>query len=125
MGQVKESVAEMLTVREFKTGATRDVDTNKYDYEGFESPLVMERFAEFMHANRLQKDGKLRDSDNWQKGIPVDAYMKSMYRHFMDVWMHHRGHSEKAKEGLEVALCALRFNVNGMLHELLKTKSTL
>ena len=82
----------------------------------------MERFAEFMHANRVQKDGSLRDSDNWQKGIPLDAYMKSMLRHMLDVWLHHRGLGHKAKEPLEEALCALRFNVSGYLFELLKAK---
>jgi hypothetical protein len=113
------SMAEM---RQFETGATRDVDTSKYDYEGFVSPLVIERYAEYMHANRLQRDGKLRDSDNWQKGIPKTAYMKSMWRHFMDVWLHHRGLGHKAKEPLEIALCGLLFNVCGYLHETLKYK---
>ena len=107
-------------MRTFTSGATRDQDAEKLDYEGFESPIVMRRFAEFMHANRVQADGQLRDSDNWQKGIPKDAYMKSMFRHFIDVWLHHRGHAELTKEDLEKALCALRFNVSGMLLEVLK-----
>lgn len=112
----------MNSTRQFETGATRDTDTNKYDYEGFESPLVTERFAEFMHTNRKQSDGNYRDSDNWQKGIPKNAYMKSMWRHLMDVWLHHRGYGHKAKEPLEAALCAIRFNVNGYLFEVLKEK---
>ena len=57
-------------MRNFDTGATRDVDTNKLDFEGFLSPVVLERYAEYMHKNRVQADGNLRDSDNWQKGIP-------------------------------------------------------
>lgn len=115
-------MAEHREIRTFDTGATRDLDVSKFDFEGFESPLVMERFAEFMHTNRLQKDGTLRASDNWQKGIPKDAYMKSMWRHLVDVWLHHRGWGSKAKEPLEVALCALRFNVSGYLFEVLKEK---
>ena len=103
-------------VRAFDTGATRNADTGKFDYEGFLSPLVLERFAQYMHKHRHQADGQLRDSDNWQKGIPFDAYMKSMFRHFMDVWCHHRG-LPLAKEPLEEALCALLFNVMGYLHE--------
>jgi hypothetical protein len=109
-------------IRKFETGATRDSDEGKLDYEGFESPFVMQRFAEFMHENRKQKDGSIRGSDNWQAGIPKEAYIKSMLRHLMDVWLHHRGLGHKAKEPLEVALCALRFNVNGYLFEELKEK---
>lgn len=106
----------MAEVRTFDTGATRDQDTTKHDPEGFLSPLVLVRYNEYMHTNRKQVDGNLRDSDNWQKGIPRNAYMKSMWRHFLDVWLHHRGMSHKAKEPLDVALCALLFNVMGMLH---------
>lgn len=107
-------------MRQFETGATRDVDTNKFDYEGFLHPLVMERFAEYMHENRIQADGNLRAADNWQKGIPKDAYMKSAFRHFMDVWKEHRG--IKTKDGMEKAICALMFNIMGYLFELLKDK---
>ena len=77
-------------MREFDTGATRDNDTDKPDYEGFLSPLVLEAYAQYMHKNRVQADGATRDSDNWQKGIPRDQYMKSAFRHFMDLWRAHR-----------------------------------
>jgi hypothetical protein len=105
-------------VRTFDTGATRDDESNKYDYEGFLSPLVLEAFAAYMHQNRVQVDGSLRDSDNWQKGMPLDCYMKSGFRHFMDWWMEHRGRA--SREGLEDALCGLLFNVMGYLHETLE-----
>ena len=105
-------------IRSFTTGATRDTDEGKYDYEGFFSPLVIERFAEYMNKHRKQSDGNLRDSDNWQKGIPLCAYMKSGWRHFIDLWKEHRGY--RTKDGIEEALCALLFNVQGYLHEYLK-----
>ena len=105
-------------MRNFDTGATRDVDTNKLDFEGFLSPAVLERYAEYMHKNRVQADGNLRDSDNWQKGIPKEAYMKSMWRHFLDVWKAHRG--LPTKDSLEDALAALMFNVMGYLYETIK-----
>ena len=54
-------------IRKFETGATRDTDEGKLDFEGFFSPIVMERFAEYMNKHRRQSDGQLRDSDNWQK----------------------------------------------------------
>jgi len=110
-------------MRKFETGATRDDDLDKYDYEGFYSPLVVERFGEYMHEHRLQTDGGLRDSDNWQKGIPKDQYMKSELRHVLDLWLHHRGFSKKAVEqDLEKILCAIIFNAQGYLYELLKEK---
>jgi hypothetical protein len=107
-------------VRVFKSGATRDTDESKLDYEGFESPLVMKRYAEYMNKHRHQSDGTLRDSDNWQKGIPLEVYMKSGFRHFLDWWMFHRGY--EGRDDLEEALCALLFNTKGYLHELLKAK---
>lgn len=106
-------------VRLFESGATRDQDVNKLDYEGFLSPRVLQRFAEYMHENRKQTDGALRDSDNWQKGIPKDAYMKSLLRHLMDVWLMHRAKAYPA-EDMEKALCAVIFNAQGYLFELLR-----
>ena len=108
-------------MRNFDTGATRDTDVGKPDYEGFLSPLVIERFGKYMDKHRHQADGKVRDSDNWQKGIPKDAYMKSGFRHFVDWWKEHRGIS--TKDGIEEAICALMFNVMGYLHEYLKEQN--
>jgi len=114
-------------MRTFDTGATRDIDVDKNDYEGFLSPLVIECFGDYMTLHRKQADGSLRDSDNWQKGIPLSVYIKSMWRHFLDVWFIHRGHKRFDKrDGHEItmreALCALLFNVQGYLHEYLKVK---
>lgn len=111
------------TIRQFDTGATRDTDTNKLEYNGFNCPLVEKRFAEYMHTHRLQSDGKLRASNNWQKGIPQDVYMHSLHRHFMDLWLHMNGYPEEAVDSdIESVLCAIRFNINGILHERLKAK---
>ncbi len=108
--------------RTFDTGATRDVAENKFDYEGFLSPLVLERYAEYMHKNRHREDGTLRDSDNWQLGIPFSAYMKSKWRHFMAVWKYYR--TDRLQDA-EEELCAELFNTSGMLHEILKEKHSL
>jgi len=107
-------------IRKFETGATRDTDEGKNDYEGFLHPLVIQRYGDYMSKNRIQSDGSVRDSDNWQKGIPKNAYIKSAYRHFMDLWLLHRGY--KGREGLEEALCGLLFNIQGYLFEILKDK---
>jgi hypothetical protein len=69
-----------------------------------------------MNKNRVQSNGSVRDSDNWQKGIPTVAYMKSLWRHFMEVWTLHRAWTNG---DLEEALCAVMFNAMGYLHELL------
>lgn len=102
-------------MRTFTSGATRDTDEAKLDYEGFFSPLVLERRAQYMHKNRVQADGGLRTSDNWQRGIPFPAYMKSLWRHFFAVWRGHRSGADIQEE-----LCAVMFNAEGYLHELLK-----
>lgn len=107
-------------IRKFNSGATRDNDVGKADYEGFLSPLVIKRFGEYMNRHRLQPDGQLRESDNWQKGIPKEAYMKSGWRHFLDWWLFHRKH--EGRETIEDALCGVIFNAMGYLHELEREK---
>lgn len=112
-------------MREFTTGATRNTDSNKLDFEGFLSPLVLEEFAEYMHSHRMQADGKLRDSDNWQKGIPKPVYVKSGWRHFMNFWSLHRGIEQWSPDDghridIKEACCSLMFNIMGYLHETIK-----
>jgi len=116
-----------IQIRVYETGATRDTDEGKLDYEGFLSPLVLERYAEYLHKHRRQSDGQMRDSDNWQKGIPLETYMKSAWRHFIAWWKGHRGIPPVDKgippvDGIEDALCGLIFNIMGYLHELLKKR---
>lgn len=111
-------------MRNFKTGATRDSDTTKPDYEGFLSPLVVEEFGKYMTTHRVQADGAVRDSDNWQKGIPRTVYIKSKMRHDLDLWKLHRGHKvidpkTKKETTIPEACCAIMFNTMGYLFEYL------
>lgn len=115
---MEEEAIDTGVTRTFETGATRDTAIGKHDYEGFLSPLVIRRFGVYMHRCRHLADGSLRDSDNWQKGIPLDTYMKSAFRHFVALWDIHRNGGLSAD--LEEALCGLLFNVQGYLHEHLK-----
>lgn len=108
------------TTRKFDTGATRDSAEGKYDYEGFFCPDVLERYGEYMDKNRVQSDGGLRDSDNWQKGIPLDQYVKSAWRHLHKWWQYHRHPERKEAQEIEDHLCGLIFNSMGYLHELIK-----
>ena len=108
-------------IRKFKTGATRDTEIGKLDYEGFLSPIVLKAYAEYMNKHRKQSDGQLRNSDNWQQGIPKDAYIKSLWRHMMDLWLEHRGY--KSRDGKKDALMGILFNTMGYTLELLKEES--
>lgn len=110
-------------IRQFSTGASRDTNEGKYDYEGFLSPIVIQKYAEYMHKNRIQSDGSLRDSDNWQKHFGEHHYavcMKSLWRHFMDLWLEHRGF--KSREGIEDAIMGLLFNVMAYADKYFKDK---
>jgi hypothetical protein len=106
------------TMNSFSTGATRDTSEGKPVYDKFLSPVVLKQFAKYMNMNRVQSDGKLRDGDNWQKGIPIEKYMESLYRHFMDMWFEHRGYPTRS--GIMAAMCGILFNTMGYMHEILK-----
>ena len=117
-------------IRKFKTGATRDTNEGKYDYEGFLSPLVIEAYGKYMHKHRKQSDGTLRDSDNWQKGFGENHFavcIKSLWRHFLDLWFLHRGYKRfDKKDGHEITkeevLMAILFNDMAYADKLLKEK---
>ena len=104
----------------FNTGATRGNDDDKLDYEGFLSPIALKEYATYCHKHRTQVDGKIRASDNWQLGIPIFRYMKSLWRHFMDVWIAYRKWDPTIN--IKESLCATIFNAHGMLHEILKAE---
>lgn len=110
-------------VRAFETGATRSADAGRYDPEGFLSPIVIERYCEYMQKHRVQPDGSVRASDNWQKGLSPESYMKGLQRHNLHAWARFRGFSvvdPGAAADLEEDLCAIIFNAQGLLFELLK-----
>lgn len=121
-----QDTASKPAVRTFDTGATRDLDDTKDDPEGFYTPRVIHRFNQYMTKNRHLADGSVRDSDNWQKGIPRAAYAKSLWRHHLAAWSQHRawvsGDSTYDRDQLEVDLCGVIFNAQGMLDTILKNK---
>ena len=112
-------------VRQFDSGATRSNEDRRIDPEGFLSPQVLVRYAEYMNKHRVQPNGEIRESDNWQKGIPVDSYMKSAWRHFLHLWLRHRNcivEDAGACDNIEEDLCALMFNIQGYLFEVLNQR---
>jgi hypothetical protein len=116
---------EPAKMQTFASGATRSSDVGKNDYEGFLNPLVLKTFGDYMTQHRRQLDGQLRASDNWQSGLPQEGYIKSMMRHYMDLWLLQRGYSSTSPDDGHLitkkeACCALMFNVMGFLLEELK-----
>lgn len=110
-------------MRQFDSGATRDSDEGKFCYEGFLSPLVLSKFAEYMHGHRVQSNGELRAPDNWQKHFGERHFsvcMDSLLRHVMDMWLEHRGH--KSREGIENAIMGVMFNVMAYADKYYKDK---
>lgn len=113
-----------MKTRTFKTGANRNADLDKIDYEGFLSPIVLEAFGKYMHKHRHLADGTLRDSDNWQKMFGDDHYtvcMKSLLRHVHDLWMEHRGY--KSRDGVEEAINGALFNLMAYYYKYLHENS--
>ena len=84
-------------------------------------PIVFEVYGKYMHRHRLQTDGELRDSDNWQNMFGdkhYDVCMKSLTRHFIDLWLEHRGF--KSRDGKKDALCGILFNTMAYLFKMEK-----
>ena len=107
-------------MKKFDTGATRnEKNSGTLDYNQYLSPIALQRYAEYMKKHALQDDGTYRDGDNWKKGVPMDSFINSGSRHFMDWWLETEGHP--SRDGLEEALCGLLFNTLGYLHETLQT----
>lgn len=104
-------------MRKFETGATRDNNEEKLEYARFLDPLVLERFAKYMHEHRKTADG-MREPDNWKKGIPTRAYIDSLWRHMHSVWKKHECGIDDTYDHLSGIL----FNVMGLMYEEEKKK---
>lgn len=103
------------TMRSFPGGATRNILDGKLSYIRFLSPHVMTRYCEYLEKHRDTPAGR-RDQDNWKAGIPIPVYMDSLGRHFWEAWTQH-------EDGRQIdidTLCAILFNVQGLLYERLK-----
>ena len=70
--------------RTFETGAYRDTDNGKLDYEAFLCPRVLESYAQYMHKNRIQSDGKgssvwIRINAQIQRGLTHNVIHLTSY----------------------------------------------
>jgi hypothetical protein len=112
-------VSEMRTA---PTGATRDTTDGKVEPFGFLSALALLRYSEYMHRHRTQKDGTVRDSDNWQKGMPQSWYYNSLGRHILELELLRRElpgtvYPGETPHSIDDTLCSILFNVQALLHE--------
>lgn len=112
-------------IRTFESGAVRSSAEGKPEYAGYFHPVVIQEFAEYMLKHQQLPDGSKRDCRNWQKGIDLESYMQSMWRHFHEVWFNYEAHRLSGRErdvDVEIieSLMALMFNVQGMAFEIIK-----
>lgn len=111
-------------MRTFDAGATRNDLADKLSYMRALSPAVLRRYVQYLAKHRKQADGKLRDFDNWKKGIPPEAYMDSLIRHTFDAWLMSMGCTPSDESyDLEDLLCAIIFNAQGRLFELIHNET--
>jgi len=97
-------------IRSWSTGAIRDNDSTKPDYIETVSWSAFRRFGEYM-TSKKQKYG----SGNFKKGIPVESYEQSLVRH-LQKYLENK-YEQGTDEVAEDHLCAMIFNINGILHE--------
>lgn len=110
-------------IRTFESGATRSPAEGKPEYAGYLSPDVVMAYGAYMLKHQTDSAGGQRDCRNWQAGIPLESYMQSMLRHLVEVWGKYEsyrkhGYTMATEETID-SLMALKFNVNGMAHEIL------
>jgi hypothetical protein len=97
-------------VRQFTTGAIRDLDNTKEDYIETISWRAMKRYAQYM-TGKKSKYG----AGNFKKGIPVESYEQSLVRH-LQKYLENK-YEDGQQEVNEDHLSAMIFNICGILHE--------
>ena len=93
----------------FKTGAIRDSQEGKPDFIETISFTAHHRYAKYM-TEKKKKYG----AGNFKKGIPSESYEASLLRH-IDKYFRNKyenGNDEKDEDHLS----AMRFNIDGLLH---------
>lgn len=106
-------------MEQYGTGATRTPSEGKLSYLRALSPAVQRRYVQYLAKHRQTADG-VREFDNWKQGMPKGRYMDSLCRHMMDACLLYFGYEPSdLSYDMEDLLCAIRFNVDGLLFELI------
>jgi hypothetical protein len=87
--------------QDFETGARRDVQDDKPRYD-LVSIIALKRIAELLGRGAAKYGDR-----NWEKGIPLDRYYASMFRHMIQ-WAE--------GDTSEDHLAAVCFNAMGIMH---------
>ena len=96
--------------RVFESGAQRDSDLGKEDYVESVSWIALQRYANYMKVQE-SKYGR----GNWKKGIPIQEYEKSMFRHIQKYFANKYDNANLEPEVDH--LSAAWFNLQGLIHE--------
>ena len=107
------------------TGATRNSNVGKINYQGALSPVVLEAYGKYIEKHSLLPDGTIRNNKNWQKlfGTPQEhreVCIESAWRHFIDILMEHDGY--ESRDGIDEALGGLMFNIQAYWFSILKER---
>lgn len=97
-------------IKKFESGAIRDSQEGKTCFIETISFTAHNRYAKYM-TKKKEKYG----SGNFKKGIPIESYEASLLRH-IDKYFRNKyenGNDEKDEDHL----AAIRFNVDGIMHE--------
>ena len=97
--------------RQFDTGAVRDNEDEKPDFTETISWTAFNRYATYMTGKKSRYG-----QGNFKKGIPIDAYERSLIRH-LDKYMRNK-YEDGQDEPNEDHLAAMVFNLFGIMHEL-------
>lgn len=97
-------------VRKFETGAIRDSEEGKEDYIETISWTAFRRYAQFMTGKKVRYG-----SGNFKKGIEISSYERSLVRHLVKYLSNK--HEAADLEKNDDHLCAMLFNIFGIIHE--------
>lgn len=97
-------------MRKFNTGAVRDSEEGKVDFVETISFTAHERYARYMTGKKAKYG-----VGNFKKGIPIEAYEQSLLRH-IDKYFRNK-YENGNDEPNEDHLSAMRFNIDGIMHE--------
>lgn len=97
-------------IRNFDTGAIRDTEDNKEDYNETISWTAFKRYAQYMTGKK-----KKYGAGNFKKGIPIESYERSLLRH-VQKYMENK-YEDGIVERDEDHIAAIVFNAFGIMHE--------
>ena len=112
-------------LRMSESGAIRNSDIGKINYQGALSPLILEAYGKYIEKHSNLPDGTKRNNKNWQNlfGTPEEhrqVCIESAWRHFIDLLKEHDGYN--SQDGIDEALGGLMFNIQAYWFSLLSDK---